>query len=669
MDLVLVVEQLNVVQEPVALQIGTDFADGRGVAECMRQDGEHCRSMASHGGAAYWGCRLARKQHAGAANRGCSWVADKCRMRLRQGNWWWTGLFGLHGNWHLSGKQGENNLLLTMHDLVHDLARSIMEDEVLDASTQCNVGGRNCRYALLADSSKPLKSFLTYPEKNLKNLVQLDLSGILSSSERSDVTKSILDSISTLSSLEHLDLSRNIHLDNIPDSMCSLRKLHTLDLSDCENLRGLPKNMGCMDNLKFLIMKNCSNLDMTTLPSNNCLIPLPNFVVHAKDGDQSCNLILLEDVNPQELEISHLENVPSIEDAWRIQLREKSSMVKLTLDWTRETKGFLQDMELLRELVPPSSLNEFLLQGYNGVSFPTWLMDIEIYLPNLVSVTLKGMFQCSSLPPLCQLPNLEKLTLEEIPSLRKIDRSFCSYNMKAFNKLKELTISKMENLEEWSTTYSCDEGIADQFMFPNLEYLTISGCGKLRVGPSPPRVKEFWDITDSDGVLQQWSEMPTHAVCPTSSALVNGLSVSSCTVPLHKWKLLHHLPGLTKLIITDCNDLSSSPRITRALGSLELVILGLLSELPCWLEELTSLQILDLRCMDIQGLPEWLGHCLSLKDLRITNCVSILCFPESIQQLISLEQLWVDGCPELVKWCLKEENKIKIGHIAEVRLI
>jgi hypothetical protein len=55
--------------------------------------------------------------------------------------------------------------LFTMHDLVHDLARLVMGEELLDAHEKFKSGGSNCRYAFLPDSSKPLKSYVNYPDK------------------------------------------------------------------------------------------------------------------------------------------------------------------------------------------------------------------------------------------------------------------------------------------------------------------------------------------------------------------------------------------------------------------------------------------------------------------------------------------------------------------------
>jgi len=161
--------------------------------------------------------------------------------------------------------------------------------------------------------------------------------------------------------------------------------------------------------------------------------------------------------------------VKYIQEAQRIELSKKQSIAYLTLDWTGGSKRFIEDMELLRELTPPSSLEKIVIQGYNSSSFPQWLASISIYLPNLVSVTLKGLSQCSSLPPLGQLPNLIELVLEAMPSITKMDTGFWGANMKAYPRLGSLTISEMENLEEWSVTCSCDDGIRDEFMFPNLK--------------------------------------------------------------------------------------------------------------------------------------------------------------------------------------------------------
>lgn len=52
-----------------------------------------------------------------------------------------------------------------MHDLVHDLARSVMVNEIFDASKQGNTVENSCRYVLLTDCSKPLEFSISSPKK------------------------------------------------------------------------------------------------------------------------------------------------------------------------------------------------------------------------------------------------------------------------------------------------------------------------------------------------------------------------------------------------------------------------------------------------------------------------------------------------------------------------
>jgi Leucine-rich repeat (LRR) protein len=311
----------------------------------------------------------------------------------------------------------------------------------------------------------------------LIKLRYLNLSGSFSSGYLVGESE-VLDKIGTLSNLEYLDLSNNKHISTLPDSFSRLQKLHTLDLSGCWNLHKLPGNMG---NLKFLVVKDFHHLARLPMPINNNLIPLLNFAVHAAEGGQRSNLILLRDADPFCLEISQLENVQYVDEAREIQLREKHSLKSLTLAWT-STGRFVEHMELLRELVPPSSLTRFELRGYSSVSFPAWLSSVAIYLPTLVHVRLIRLSQCTSLPPLGKLQNLKCLNLEGMPSITKIDQGLCGNGLKTLVQLEELTISCMRNLEEWSTAYSSGEnGVADEFMFPNLERLKIKFCPKLRI--------------------------------------------------------------------------------------------------------------------------------------------------------------------------------------------
>jgi hypothetical protein len=55
----------------------------------------------------------------------------------------------------------------------------------------------------------------------------------------------------------------------------------------------------------------------------------------------------------------------------------------------------------------------------------------------------------------------------------------------------------------------------------------------------------------------------------------------------------------------------------------------------------------------------------SLKKLVINYCDGISSLPKGIQQLTNLQELLIVGCPALKKWCELEENATKLAHIKD----
>lgn len=517
---------------------------------------------------------------------------------------------------------------------------------------------------------------------NLTKLRYLGLSGTMHSifgGPSTEKIASFIQYISTLSNLEHLDLSGNYSIACIPESISSLKKLHTLDLTYCTGLLSLPESMMEMDNLKILNVKGCINLDKSTLPRSNLFVLLPSFVVNANNDESSSNLSLLHDANPIELKISRLENVKSIDEVFGIKLMGKQRMKKLQLEWTRDVQRTVEDIEVLRGLVPPNSLEEFVLQGYKSASFPVWIMGISPHLPNLMEIRMWDLPKCNRLPPLGQLPNLKGLAIGGLHSITKIDEDFYG-GARAFPGLKEFQLIGMERLEEWKTTYSYVEDEVKELMFPNLERLTIHDCPKLWLNPCAPRAK-ICDIENCDNAIASWGQ-----TCDCSSASLTDVIVwvNSKMVPLHQC-----LPALKKLCIKHCSDLNNLGEIIWDLSALESLTLESNNqlELPKWLGELVSLKELKISkwpnlnnlqnmrylislqklnlnfCHSILALPEWLGDFITLEELHITGCWEIRTLPQSIHKLTKLWELCIFFCPVLERWCDLEENKMKLSHI------
>uniref|UniRef100_A0ACD5WCI8 Uncharacterized protein n=2 Tax=Avena sativa TaxID=4498 RepID=A0ACD5WCI8_AVESA len=532
----------------------------------------------------------------------------------------------------------------------------------------------------------------------MKGLMHLDLSGCRN-------LKELPLSFAKIRELVYLNLSGCYSVSGIPEALGGLTKLQHLELSSCENLRGLPDSIVNLTELRYLnlswcfqhifdnsrgqtesfidricTLPNMKHLDLSenhyplTIPDsvsrltklvlNGChqIIRIPEcvynnhfsyfgarmqeFSVYA--GDTSSNIYLLEHASPAELEILQLENVKSREEARSIKLGEKQTILELKLLWTDGANRSVDDMELLTELVPPTTLQRFKIEGYCSVGFPDWLMSISNYIPNLVNLTLWDLPNCKSVPPLGQLPNLQEITL------------VC-----------------MKSLKEWDTSYLSGEDSVNE-----LKGVHIYDCPKLRIKPHLPRAVS-WFIKNSNNVLLPPRESVPH---------IDWLTVGGTDVPLHQWGFLHHLLSLRHLRINDCSDLMISSEISGALHSLksleinecshaklEELLFGELTslqeltiwdhkkleELPNNMRQLSKLRSLTLDwCPSLRQLPQWLGELASLEKLRMGYCHAIMTLPESIQELTDLQELKISRCnPELYKWCNAEENRRKLAHI------
>ncbi|XBI06998.1 hypothetical protein VPH35_134958 [Triticum aestivum] len=512
----------------------------------------------------------------------------------------------------LSGCHGIRKLpksFAELKQLVHlDLSRCYMSiSEAFGGLTELQYLDLSVQFIIVAN-----RRGLTEVIGNLTKLRYLNLSGCMHAMAQSkDQIDSLLGSVSTLSNLEHLNLSENRGLSSIPESFGNLRKLHTLDLVGCSNIEKLPDSMFQIVNLKLL---NVDNFVKSGLSWLNVAL-LPHFVVHPSSDKSSSNITLLQPTNPDMLTIDRLENVKSAEEAESIELIKKQKIKMLAFQWTVAAVRFVDDQEVLEKLVPPSSAQILSITGYRSVSIPDWFMDIGYYLPNLCKINLCDFPKCKSLPPLCQLPNL-----------------------------LEMGLYGMESLEEFNTAYTRGEGGANELMFPKLEALTVERCEKLRIQPCLPRDISVLMIIDCDNVLLSLGESLSHSAA--SSRPITDLTVCSSKVPLQQG-------APRKLTIGRCSDLTTSTEIIQHLSSLE--------SLPLDQAKLRKLSLSTGRSMT--SLPQWLGDLTSLKNFGIIYCEGIRTLPDSMIQLTKLEHLTISGCPMLLKWCKSEENMIKLAHI------
>ena len=211
----------------------------------------------------------------------------------------------------------------TMHDLVHDLAISLLGNRILDQSEQRNTRGSSCQYALLNVCSMPLESFTTSPATLIAlrfmdcrrmlfnsqklcgavfapavslrvldlsecfiqvlpdSIGQLKQSRYLIAPEIRDeivpecITKlsnliylnlqgsnisTLPESIGELEKLMHLDLSNCREIHKLPVSFRNLEKLVHLDLSNCPWITGVSESLQSLSRLEHLNLSRCSNI-------------------------------------------------------------------------------------------------------------------------------------------------------------------------------------------------------------------------------------------------------------------------------------------------------------------------------------------------------------------------------------------------------------------------
>ncbi|KAF8667226.1 hypothetical protein HU200_052888 [Digitaria exilis] len=217
------------------------------------------------------------------------------------------------------GAYGEYGTVFTMHDLVHDLAISILGEKILDPSKQDKTGGSTCCYALLTDCSKSLQSCMSSPAslcalrfldcraialhgaavEPAESLQVLDLSecsinklpdciGALKqlkylnaprirdrmvpecivqlsklrylSLHGSCTIRRLPESIGDMEDLVHLDLSGCLGIEKLPESFGNLKCLEHLDFANCKKISGISKFLARLTKLQYLNLSNCKNI-------------------------------------------------------------------------------------------------------------------------------------------------------------------------------------------------------------------------------------------------------------------------------------------------------------------------------------------------------------------------------------------------------------------------
>ncbi|KAJ8648699.1 hypothetical protein MRB53_001722 [Persea americana] len=370
----------------------------------------------------------------------------------------------------------------TMHDLTHDLAWSVSGADVLEigdgkslrnAEKARYMSDRNTELDNFEDffCLKSLRTLRLFCTRNipadlfvhLRHIRILHLCGY-------QITE-LPESIGNLLQLRLFYLSWT-KIERLPKSVTRLYNLQALMLEYCSQLVELPSDLSNLVSLRYLSLRGCA---VSIPPRIGRLTSLQMLEVFNVGKDIGCGINELKDIIHLggSLRISKLENLVNAQEAKEAELKKKQKVHKLQLEWKSydvESRQEGIEEEVLKGLQPHTNLKELEIEGYCGVSFPTWLADS--LFSNLVSVRLSSC-KCHLLPPFGQLPSLKCLNLFGLYGLKKVGREFCGNGpVKGFPSLDSLCFQSMPDLVEWS-------GLKGDIS--HVREIDISDCSKLRL--------------------------------------------------------------------------------------------------------------------------------------------------------------------------------------------
>ncbi|KAB1199591.1 putative disease resistance RPP13-like protein 1 [Morella rubra] len=578
----------------------------------------------------------------------------------------------------------EDKSLFGMHDLIHDLAKSVAgqfsfmlkqgdtTNEIVKMTRHFSCSGASLdtfvKFEEALSKVKQLRTFLALDSsswnskmfgKNLLHnaLPMLSCLRVLSLPHNRDITY-LPNSIGKLKHLRYLDLSFT-RIKRLPKSTCKLINLQTLKLSGCKHLVALPKHMWKLTSLRQLDIAGTGIKKMPEqLGSLKCLHTLTKFVVGKRSGSSIRELGKLKNLQGR-LSISKLQNVVPPKDALNAGLKDKKHLEKLALEWDATTPRSGSERIVLESLRPHTSLKSLTIKGYGGGIFPDWVGHCSF--SNIASLHLSGCKNISSLPSFGQLRYLKELSIVGLDRVSTLGHEFCgnsstcSSSIQPFGGLKVLRFEKMSGWQKWLSSSSAEkEGGA----FPNLKELYIRYCPKLK-GGLPIHIPSLAKLEIKS--------------CPklVASLLESQLRTMSENASI----VLVELPtGKRKLEVKSVNEVASLERImdNNSLQELQIYICDSLMSFP-WGGQLLALKSVSIikspklklpidtnysaletlsleeSCESLSSFP--LALFPKLKDLSIERCeVECLTVPQQHESDLVISKIQIVWCDKFVSF-------------------
>ncbi|EMS48967.1 Putative disease resistance protein RGA4 [Triticum urartu] len=344
-----------------------------------------------------------------------------------------------------------------IHDLMHDIAMSVMGKECVAVTMELSKiewlgdtarhlflsckGTEGILNASLEKRSPAIQTLIcdSPMQSSLKHLSKYNSLHALKLCIRG--TESFLLKSMYLHHLRYLDLSYS-SIKALPEDTSILYNLQVLDLSYCNHLDRLPRQMKYMTSLRHLYTDGCWNLKsmppelgkLTNLQTLTCFVA-------GVPGPDCSDVGELHDLKiGGQLELRQVENVEKAE-AGVANLGNKKDLRELSLRWTE-----VGESKVLDKFEPHGGLQVLKIYSYGGECMGMLQNMVEIHLFHCEGLQI--LFRCSAIF--------------------------------TFPKLKVLMLEHLLGFEGW---WKIDERQEEQTIFPVLEKLFISYCGKLVAFP------------------------------------------------------------------------------------------------------------------------------------------------------------------------------------------
>ncbi|KAJ4776083.1 NBS-LRR-like resistance protein [Rhynchospora pubera] len=557
-----------------------------------------------------------------------------------------------------------------MHDLMHDLAQSIMGDEclsLLELPTQIDRSKHVVRHISykkfpsdinnISNSFPTIRSLISTSRYSCQYVCNVDFlkSNALQILELHTTTiRRTMVTPEKMKYLRYLEISDNNFV-SLPEEITTLYLLQTLRLGICRMLVKLPNGMKYMSSLRHIYIEDYySHFRLRSMPpclgQLNCLQVLTVYIVGTSDGNcigelRNLNLHgtlhlynirkVRDAVNATEANLIAKQNLDDLALCWGMPADYKSYFFKVRESNTEEVVH-CDPLEVLDALKPCNNIKVLQVTQYPGNEFPVWITEYSV-LKNLIELYIIDCKKCTKIPPVDKLPYLRIFYLKFFDKLRHLCSSDSTSGERneevqlAFPALEKLVLFEMPILSSWCEGEVGNETLLD---FPVLKSLDIIDCPKLTAMPSASLLKNL--SIKGNRTLQCIATRLTKL--QELSLDINGGDTENANESLsfQPWESLNNLSliGYNSIVPIGTKE-AEEPSVT---------------ETKCRYLELESCNFIFSSNIVVPNSLLWFWKCFTcLQHLSIWRCENLKYWPEKeFRSLNCLTYIFVYSCPNFL---------------------